>query len=114
MLSKLRKTFVEKTTEAWTACMFMMVQGNLFAITYKHAITAGKTAVIAAIATTATLTLFKEDNKWFNVWITGALTSIADIIVHPTHFGSEWTEALATGFGAAMLAWFVQTYVFKK
>ena len=97
------KIWTEKFSQAWTACLLCMVQGDLTVISLQHALTASKTGAIAGLAYVLTSYLTKVDNKWFAVWLTGALTMLADIIVHPTHFGANWMEAACTGLGAAIL-----------
>jgi len=32
------------------------------------------------------------------------MTTIADFITHPTHFGDRWVEAVVTGAGALVLS----------
>jgi len=109
MLIKI-KYWIEKFIEPWTACMLCMVQGDLSVITLQHAITAGKTGVIAA--TVLTLTPF--NNKIINYWLLGLATMGADFITHPTHFGLVWTEALVTGIIAVALAIAYDTIRNKK
>ena len=36
--------------------------------------------------------------------MTGILTALADIVIHPTNFGPNWAEAAVTGLGAGILA----------
>ena len=83
--------------------MLCMVQGDLTVLTFNHALTASKTGAIAGLAYVLTAYFTKIDNKWFAVWLTGALTMLADIVAHPTHFGANWMEAACTGLGAAIL-----------
>ena len=97
------RLWFDKFSQAWTACMLCMVQGDLTVLTLSHALTASKTGTLAGVAYVATSLLTKVDNKWFAVWLTGVLTMLADIVVHPTHFGDNWMEAACTGLGAAIL-----------
>ncbi len=96
--------FREKFVMAWTACMICMVQGDLTVITLDHAITASKTGTLTGLAYGA-VAFFGRDpqSTMLSVWLTGVLTMGADLMVHPTHFGPEWMEALCTGLGAAAL-----------
>jgi len=97
------KLLVEKFAEAWTACMVCMVQGDVTALTLSHAFTASKTGTLTGIAMVVA-SFLPWDNKWVGIFLTGLFTMIADIIIHPTHFGPEWAEAVLTGLGAMMLA----------
>jgi len=96
--------FYQKFTMAWTACMLCMVQGDLTVLSFSHAITASKTGALTGLAY-ALVALTGKDPKttMLAAWLTGALTMAADLLVHPTHFGPEWMEALCTGVGAATL-----------
>ena len=94
---------IRKFTEAWTACMVCMVQGDLSVLTLSHAFIASKTGLLTGIAIVVA-SFLPWTNKWIGIFLTGLFTMIADIIVHPTHFGLEWTEAVVTGFGAMLLA----------
>lgn len=96
------KVFSDKFLQAWSACMLCMVQGDLTVLTVDHALTASKTGFFAGLA--YCITLFLDGNSvsvWKAAWLTGVLTMVADIIVHPTHFGDQWLEAFCTGLGAA-------------
>jgi len=111
---KLLKLWGQKFLEAWTACMVAMSQGDLTVLSIKHAIVASKTGAITGLAMVLTFAMCQRDEKWLNIWLTGALTMFADIIAHPTHFGEQWYEAAVTGLGAAMLAYLVETFVKEK
>lgn len=104
-MHKKLKLLIEKFSEAWTACMLCMVQGDLTVISISHAITASKTGIIAGIAVVIASYWNRIDNKYGLIWATGVLTAIADLTVHSSHFGPEWAEAVVTGIGAAGLAW---------
>lgn len=98
------KAITEKFSQSWTACMLCMVQGDLTVLTWSHALTASKTGVLTGIAYCITM-LGNNQPKglWYPAWLTGVLTMVADIVVHPTHFGEHWVEAACTGLGAAAL-----------
>lgn len=104
MMAKL-KLLVEKFGESWSACMLCMVQGDLTVISFNHAYTASKTGIIAGIAVVIASFWKFIDNKYGLIWATGVLTALADLIVHPTHFGPAWAEAALTGVAAGILAW---------
>jgi hypothetical protein len=103
------KLWIEKFTEAWTACFLCMVQGDLSVVTMKHAMVAAKTGSLAGIAFVIAA-LLPWENKWLGIWLTGLFTMIADIIIHPTHFGGEFTESIVTGIVAAAIA-FAYEYI---
>jgi len=102
------KLWATKFGEAWTACMMVMVQGDVTVLTINHAITASKTGALAGLGFVAAVHICKNKNKWVGVWMTGMATMLADLIVHPTHFGPSWTEALVTGIGAAALCYLLE------
>lgn len=89
--------------EAWTACALCMVQGDLGVFTINHAITAAKTGGASATALVIIIMIVKVPNKWILAWLTGVIVALADILIHPTHFGDVWMEAAGTGLGAALL-----------
>lgn len=95
--------FIEKFLQAWTACMAMMVQGDLTAITLYHAFTAAKTGTLAGIAFVFA-SIIPFTNTWVGIFLTGVLTALADIVIHPTHFGPEFLEAICTGVTAMLIA----------
>ena len=98
------KTMMEKFSQAWTACMLCMVQGDLTVLTINHALTASKTGLLTGVAYCITmLGNGQPKGRWYPAWLTGVLTMAADIVVHPTHFGDQWVEAACTGVGAALL-----------
>ena len=99
----LKSSPVTKFTQSWTACMTMMVEGNLAALTFVHAQTAAKTGILAAAgATVAQFLPLKFAYK--EVYLVGIFTTLADYAVHPSHFGGEYAESVLTGLGAAFLA----------
>ena len=106
------KLWWQKFGEAWTACSLAMVQGDLTVFTVSHALTAAKTGTGAA---TAVLVASLLGGKWAEgyrlIWLTGFLTAIVDILVHPTHFGPHWMEAVCTGIGAMILAFMYEKFL---
>ena len=109
MLEKLKqigKTF----SESWTACCLAMVQGDLSVLTLGHAMTAARTGILTSIVMFVALYIKNNPSKWFIAWLTGIATAFSDILVHPSHFGTAYTEALATGAGAFFLAYMVERY----
>jgi hypothetical protein len=103
-MMKAFKTISEKFTQAWSACMICMVQGDLTVLTMSHAFTASKTGILTGLAYVLTIKGDGEPrSQWMAAWITGVLTMVSDIVVHPSHFGEQWVEAFCTGVGAAAL-----------
>jgi len=98
------KLWFQKFSEAWTACMVCMVQGDLSVLSLYHAGVASKTGAIAGLVVLLASFIPKLDNKWTIVWLTGVATAGADLIFVSSHFGAWWTEALVTGVGAMILA----------
>jgi hypothetical protein len=86
----------------------MMVQGNLAAITVGHFVKAFTTGGATAIAMIV-LSFFSPNkdfykNKYLLAGLTGFVTMVVDLMVHPSHFGGEHTEAIVTGIAAGALA----------
>ena len=95
-----------RIVEATSSCLIMMTQGNVLAITIGHWLTALKTGFLTGIMAVAVAVFGNQkmqDNKFVISGITGFLTAIADLIVHPSHFGGPNTEAIVTGIGAGLL-----------
>jgi hypothetical protein len=100
------KLFFEKFSQAFTACGICMVQGDLTVFTFNHAMVASQTGIFTGLAiVVASLFDFAENQKNIAyIWLTGIFTMIADIAIHPSHFGVAWTEAVVTGIGAMLIA----------
>ena len=113
-LALICRQWFEKFTQAWAACLFMMVEGNLTALTVNHAITAAKTGTLAGLGFVIAAQFGGDKKKWLSAWIIGAITMVADILVHPTHFGPAWLEAACTGLGAALLCALFDTFWRKR
>lgn len=98
------RIILDKFLQAWSACMICMVQGDLSVLSLGHAFTASKTGLLTGIAYWLTTKADgSESSVWKGAWLTGILTMVADIIIHPTHFGANWVEAFCTGLGAAFI-----------
>jgi hypothetical protein len=94
------KVLVEKFSESWAACMCMMVQADLSALTLNHALTASKVGILTGIAMFVA-SFLPWKNKWLGIFLTGLFTALADSIIHMAMFPYE---AIATGVGAMVLA----------
>jgi hypothetical protein len=98
MLSQKIKIFLTPFCEATPACLLVMVQGNIWLATIGHLQKAAETGLITGVGV-LTLSLFTHrwfGNKYVVAGITGGMCFIADLWVHPTHFGSFTTEATVT------------------
>ena len=87
----------EKFGEAWISCMVLMVEGDVSAWTFNHALTAFKVSCSAVLAYAALHLLIHKDSAVLNILLMGILTAVFDFEVHPSHFGPVWAEAVATG-----------------
>lgn len=94
----------EKFSEAWLSCLLVMVQGDVAALTLKHAWIAAKTGFFASLSYFVAMLLLKKSSPYIEITLIGILTAAVDVLVHPTHFGEWYSEALVTGFCASMLA----------
>jgi len=100
------KVLWKRIIEATSSCLIMMTQGNLLAITIGHWITALKTGFLTGIMAVAVAVFGNkkmQDNKFVVAGVTGFLTAIADLFVHPSHYSGVHTEAVITGIGAGLL-----------
>jgi hypothetical protein len=109
--------FSKRLSEVTPACLLMMVQGNVSAITIPHWITAFKTGIL----TGAVMVAFSfipnkqlEENKYATAAATGFVTMVIDGIVHPSHFLGLHGEAIVTGLAAAVLTLLMSNVWGKK
>jgi hypothetical protein len=115
MLIKKIKIFLTPFCEATPACLLVMVQGNIWLATLDHLQKAVETGLITG-AGVLILSLFAHrwlGNKYLVAGITGGMCFIADLLVHPTHFGSYTTEAIVTGIFVAIISLLVN-FIGKK
>jgi hypothetical protein len=106
MLIQKIKVFLTPFCEATPACLLVMVQGNIWLATLGHLQKAVETGFITGIGVLI-LSLFTHrwlGNKYLVAGITGGMCFIADLLIHPTHFGSYTTEAIVTGTFAAIIS----------
>ena len=99
--------FVEYSAESMTACLVLMVQGNMLALTVTHLLTASQTGIIAGGIAAVGLYFARASRRWIISIVLGMTTAVVDYFVHPGMFGSVVTEALVTGAGAAVLSYLV-------
>ena len=96
--------FVENIAESTTACLFMMVQGNVLVLTLGHWLIASQTGLIAGGLTAAALMFTRTDKRWVIAIVLGSVTAVVDFFVHPGMLESAILEALLTGVGAGLLS----------
>ena len=96
--------FIERAGEVWLSCMLFMVQGNLSALTMNHGITALKVSLGVVTTYFVAKKLLKVNNFWKTIALLAAITASIDYLIHPTHFGEAWSEAVLTGLGASAFA----------
>ena len=97
-------TLAEGIAESTTACLVMMVQGNMLAITLGHLAIASQTGVAAGAVATLVLIAARNRTRWVISVVLGVVTASVDFFVHPGQFGPVFAEALATGLGAGLLS----------
>jgi hypothetical protein len=95
--------FFRRLSEAFPACLFVMVKGDLTVLTWVHWGAALRTGITTAVVMVALS--FIETKAWLhNRYTTGVLTGIAtvgaDHIIHPASFSGE---AVITGIAAGIL-----------
>jgi hypothetical protein len=115
MLIKKLKIFVAPFCEATPACLLVMVQGNIWLATLDHLQKALETGFVTGVGVLI-LSLFTHrwlGNKFLVAGITGGMCFFADLLIHPTHFGSYTTEAMVTGSLVAIIS-LVVNFVGKK
>jgi hypothetical protein len=106
MLIQKIKIFLTPFCEATPACLLVMVQGNIWLATLGHLQKAVETGFITGVGVLI-LSLFTHrwlGNRYLVAGITGGMCFIADLLIHPTQFGSYTTEAIVTGIFAAIIS----------
>ena len=106
MMIKKIKIFLTPFCEATPACLLVMVQGNIWLATLGHLQKAAETGLITGVGVLiiSFFTYRWFGNKYVVAGITGGICFIADLLIHPTHFGSYTTEAIVTGAVAAIIS----------
>jgi len=102
---------IEYFSEATTACLVTMVQGNLLSLTVGHLIIASQTGIFAGILSSFVIIFAKIERKEIIAILLGLSTAIVDFYMHPAMFGSFATEAIITGLAAAILSYLVATLI---
>ena len=106
MIKKKLQMFVTPFCESTPACLLVMVQGNIWLATIGHLQKAMETGFITGLGVFI-LSFFTHrwfSNKYVVAAITGGMCFIADLLVHPSHFGDFTTEAIVTGAITGMIS----------
>ena len=114
IIKKKLTLFINKFSLAWIACMLAMVRGDISVLNLKHCIVASKTGALTGVIVLI-MSFIKIDFKYkFTVFMfIGCF--IGDLIVHNTHYGHWWSEALVTASMASLLSYlFLLTKPGKK
>jgi hypothetical protein len=107
MMKKKVTPLIEYFSEATTACLVTMVQGNLLSLTVGHLIIASQTGIFAGLLSSIVIIFAKVKRIEIIAIILGLFTALVDFYMHPGMFGSLATEALVTGLGAGILSYFI-------
>ena len=107
------KTWTQKASESGTACAVAMVGGDLTVFSIKHALVAAKTGSIAATVYVISAGLFGVQNRFAQAWLIAMATMCVDMVVHSTHYGNNYTEALYTGLGAGFIALMMSGFLYR-
>ena len=95
--------FINKFSIAWIACMISMVRGDLSVLNLKHCIVASKTGTLTGIIVVL-MSLVPLQFKYKLPMFMFVGCFIGDLIIHDTHYGYWWTEALITAAIASLLS----------
>ena len=93
------KVFWQNFVASFTACGLAMVQGDLTVFTFGHLGVAAEVGIITGLAMAIAMTF--DWAEVVGIWLTGLFTAGVDFITHPAYFPYE---AIATGFGAMVIA----------
>jgi hypothetical protein len=98
--------FARHIGQSTAACLTAMTQGDLGAVTLAHwkvALTTGTGVGLFGMLMTFGSLIKIQTSRWGVAAVAFAGTTASDLYAHPTHYGTWWTEAFATGLGAAGL-----------
>ncbi|MDG2089527.1 MAG: hypothetical protein P8J61_00195 [Gammaproteobacteria bacterium] len=96
--------FFKNISESTSACLFLMLQGNLLVITLGHWVVALQTSIFAGVLATSYLFIFTPKNYWQSAIMLGVITGFVDYFVHEGLFSEKFLEAVLTGLGATILS----------
>jgi len=95
---------IERAGEVWVSCMLLMVQGRFLDLTTAHAVTALKVSLGVVFTYFVAKKILGIHQFWKTIVLLAFITAVIDFLIHPTHFGEAWTEAVVTGLGASLFA----------
>jgi len=105
--------FGEALAKVTPACLMLMTQGNVLALTLAHWITALKTSgivgLILVVLSFSVKTKAIRDNAYSMAGLVALVTMLVDYNIHPSHFTGDTTEALMTGIATGLL-WLVVSF----
>jgi len=105
--------FGQAIAKVTPACLMLMVQGNVLALTLGHWMTALKTAglvgLILVILSLSVRTKAIRDNAYSMAGLVAVVTVIVDFNVHASHYAGITTESLMTGIATGLL-WLVVSF----
>ena len=96
--------FIERAGEVWLSCMLFMIQGDVSKITGDHALTALKVSLGVITTYIVAKKILRVNRCWKTIVLLAVITAVVDYLVHPSHFGEAWSEAVLTGLGASGFA----------
>ena len=105
--------FAENVSEATAACIFMMVQGNVLALTASHWVIASQTGVVAVTIATLALTAIGNARRWVIALTLGVVTAVVDVFIHTGPLADGLIEAGLTGLGAMLMSLAIGTLIDK-
>ena len=96
-----------KAVETGTACLMLMLQGQLGQATLGHFFIASETGVLTVFPLLG-ITLTRHARHFANRWVSAAFVAVfaflADAIIHGSHYPGAYTEAALTASGAFALS----------
>jgi hypothetical protein len=114
-MNQKKQELMQKLSACWISCMAFMVQGNLGLLNFAHALTALRSSAGAVILYIISTRIFKRLNPVQESALLAVVMSLSDVLVHPTHFGDWYTEAIATGIAAGVINYLlVSLYTSKR
>ena len=103
----IRTLFIRHLAQSTSACLVAMTQGDLSTITWSHwqiALTTGVGVGLLSVCLSFGRPAQLQATRWGIALVALVGTFISDLVNHPSHFGAQWTEALATGVAAGLLS----------
>lgn len=96
-----------KVVETGTACLLLMVQGQIAEATLGHVLVAAKTGILTVFPLLGiTLTRYARHfaNRWMSALFVAACAFFADAVIHKSHYSGEYSEAAYTAAGTFLLS----------